>query len=104
MTKFEESGKRLVYCVDVDGTLTNGEPFWEGEPTPNEDVIQKVIEKYQQGNIIIIWTARQWEHAPETIGWLAKHGIPFHGIQMSKGGADAYIDDKAIMLEDFLND
>ena len=99
--KFAENGKRRVYNIDLDGTLTNGEPFWEKEPTPSEPAIRQLRALYQSGNIIIIWTARQWEHAPETVGWLIKHKIPFHGIYMAKGGSDCYVDDKAISLREF---
>ena len=48
--------------VDIDGTLTNGELFWETEPTPNPDMVNFVREMYSRGNIIIIHTARQWSH------------------------------------------
>jgi trehalose-6-phosphatase len=96
--KFDNGGKREVYAFDLDGTLTNGEPFWEKEPTPNAGMIEQLRQLYQSGNIVIIWTARQWEYAPETVGWLIKNRIPFHGIQMAKGGADHYIDDKMIMF------
>lgn len=95
MTIFDENGDRTVYLFDLDGTLTNGEYFWEQIPTVNEKMRQKLIDLYHAGNIIIIWTARQWDMAPETVGWLITNSIPFHGIQMAKGGADVYIDDKA---------
>jgi hypothetical protein len=57
---------------------------------------------YASGNIIIIWTARNWEFAPETVGWLIKNKIPFHGIVMGKGGSDVYIDDKNQLMETYL--
>ncbi len=100
--KFVEQEKNRVIAVDLDGTLTNGELFWDMMPTPNKAIAEQVRELYQQGNIIIIWTARAWELAPETVGWLIMNRIPFHGIQMSKGGADLYIDDKAINMLDFI--
>ena len=93
--EFNENSNRKVYNIDIDGILTNGELFWEEEPTPNMKNIEAVNRLYREGNIIIIHTARQWTTAPETIGWLIKHKVPFHGIMMSKGGSDCYIDDKA---------
>lgn len=92
--EFNENPNRKVINIDIDGVLTNGEPFWNGEPSPNAEAISHVRELYKQGNIIIIHTARMWECAPDTIAWLTKHRIPFHGIYMAKGGADVYIDDK----------
>ena len=100
--EFNETDNRKVYCFDVDGILTNGEPFWETEPTPNIKYIEKLKEFYKSGNIIIIHTARAWEYANLTVGWLIKHKIPFHGIMMQKGGTDYYIDDKAINHKEFI--
>jgi uncharacterized HAD superfamily protein len=92
--EFNENGNRKVINVDVDGVLTNGEKFWDVDPSPNTKAISHVRELYKQGNIIIIHTARMWECAPDTIAWLTKHHVPFHCIYMAKGGADIYIDDK----------
>jgi len=92
--EFNESSTRKVINIDLDGVLTNGEKFWEEKPTPNIRNINKLINLYKNGNIIIIHTARQWCIAPETVAWLIENKIPFHGIYMSKGGADYYIDDK----------
>ena len=94
--EFNENSKRKVYNIDLDGILTSGEPFWKTEPTPNERAIDETRRLYKQGNIIIIHTARQWECAPETVAWLIKHRVPFHGLYMAKGGSDCYIDDKAL--------
>lgn len=99
--KFDDTGKRKVYSIDLDGTLTNGEKFWEQEPTPNVVAVESLRRLYQSGNIIIVWTARQWEYAPETVGWLIKNRVPFHGLYMAKGGSDCYIDDKNVQLPDF---
>ena len=101
MEQFRETGPRRLIAVDFDCTLTNGELSWITDPTPNQAVIERVREFFYQGNIIIVWTARQWSSAPETIGWLIKHQVPFHGIMMGKGGADLYVDDKAIKPEAF---
>lgn len=100
--EFNENPNRKVINIDVDGTLTNGEKFWEVEPSPNLETISLTRALYKKGNIIIIHTARQWECAPETIAWLIKYRVPFHGIYMAKGGADMYVDDKLVMLRDLL--
>lgn len=96
--QFDEKGARRLYAIDLDGVLTNGEPFWEVEPTPNVEAIAAVREIYKGGNIVIVWTARQWTHAQETVAWLFKHSVPFHGLYMAKGGADFYVDDKMTVL------
>lgn len=95
--EFNESADRKVINVDIDNTLTNGEKFWETEPTPDKDIVSLVRELYKSGNIIIIHTARQWEYAPETVAWLIRNRVPYHGLYMAKGGADHYLDDKNVM-------
>jgi len=102
--EFNENGNRRVYSFDLDGILTLGESFWKQEPTPNRDNIHLLREFYKAGNIIIIWTARQWELAPETVGWLIKNKVPFHGLYMAKGGSDNYIDDKNVLIEDLFGE
>ena len=96
--EFNENGNRKVINVDIDGTLTNGEKFWDTEPSPNIKTILLVRELYKKGNSIIIHTARMWECAPDTIAWLTKYRVPYHGIYMAKGDADIYIDDKHVSL------
>ena len=62
--QFNDKGPRSVYNIDLDGTLTMGEPFepfWEKQPTPFVRVIEAVRKLYSSGNIIIIWKARQRE-------------------------------------------
>lgn len=91
--KFISNKSPGVYYVDLDGTLTTGGVFWEGRPEPNLAAIRGVKKLYEQGNIIIIWTARHWEDAPHTVAWLLENGVPYHGMFMNKGGASMYIDD-----------
>lgn len=90
-----------VICIDLDGTLCEGE-FWGGEePAPLHVMIEKVTQWYQQGAHIIIYTARQPKYFTLTQAWLVKWGVPFHGIAMQmKPGADVYIDDKSLHPED----
>lgn len=97
--EFNENANRKVINVDIDGILTNGEKFWEMEPTPDLKTISLIRRLYKKGHIIIIHTARLWECAPDTIAWLTKHHVPFHGIYMAKGGADYYLDDKQISAD-----
>jgi len=99
-TEYQESPNRVVYNIDFDGTITTGD---HNMPAPNLSVISKLTELYYSGNIIIIWTARQWTDASYLVGFLISNAIPFHGIQMAKGGSDYYIDDKMLDLKTFLS-
>ena len=92
-----------LIAVDMDGTLCEGK-FWVSECEPKLDVIEKINALYKKGAHIIIWTARFPKEYEMTLEWLLKHKVLFHGIAMRvKIGADIYIDDKAISLDDFIN-
>lgn len=90
-----------LIAVDLDGTLCTGEFWGDTEPDPIPDMIDLVWKWYKAGAHIIIYTARQPKYFVETNAWLIKHSVPFHGIAMQqKIGADVYIDDKALHVED----
>lgn len=90
-----------LIAVDLDGVLCKGEFWGEGEPEPIRAMIDQVWLWYKAGAHIIIYTARQPRYYPLTYAWLIKNEVPFHGIVMQhKPGADCYIDDKALNIED----
>lgn len=95
----EDADERKVIAVDFDKTLTTGEgpEFWEDDEQeyPNEDVIEWVNEKYHDGHVIIVWTARPWSQAATVESYLVKWEVEYHGIRCNKTGADLYLDDKA---------
>jgi uncharacterized HAD superfamily protein len=93
-----------LIAVDIDGTLCEGEFWGEGEPTPCQRVIDIITDLYQRGGHIIIYSARRPKYYQLTLAWLIKHDVPFHGVCLGvKCGADLYIDDHAINVEDMLN-
>lgn len=104
MAIFNSNGKPKLINVDLDNTLTDGTPFWKDRPQPHHGMIDLVRKLYEGGNHIIIWTARAWMYAPETVGWLIEHNVPFHGVYMQKGGSDLYLDDKAIRVDSTLTE
>ena len=92
--------ERNVIAVDFDGVICNGK-YWLGEEViPNNKVIEWVNKKYLEGSVIIIHTARRWEMARETIALLTKYGVYYHGVNFEKMGADCYLDDLALNVED----
>lgn len=100
--KYVDNLQRKVYNIDFDGTLTDGSSY--EVLTPNEAMLDKVRELYFAGNIIIIWSARQWSDSHTLAAWCISHHVPFHGVMLGKGGTDQYVDDKAINSDDFLKD
>lgn len=97
---YQDNDKRIVYNIDFDGTLTDGSCYINLKPNP--DVISKVRKLYYEGHIIIIWSARLWESAKDIAGWCIMNSIPFHGLMLGKGGTDVYVDDKNVIIKDFI--
>lgn len=92
-----------LIAVDMDGTLCEGK-FWEEVTTPNPEIIEFVNDLYKRWAHIIIWTARQREYYVATAKWLDDHWVMYHGISMRvKIGADLYIDDKCVNVEDLFD-
>jgi len=94
-----ENPKGKLIAVDLDGTLCEGE-WWgrmDQKPIPIQKMIDYVNDLYMKGGHIIIYTARSSALCRDTMAWLDKHGVCYHGIMMQKKpGADVYIDDKSI--------
>lgn len=83
-------------AVDFDATLTQGEEDdrTTEAPDPDEEMVHWVNEQYDAGHTIIVWTARPWDAANQTVARLTEWGVKWHGIRMEKGYADVYVDDK----------
>lgn len=107
--------KTLVY--DLDETLcTKKQPHESyADVKPIQPMIDQLNRFYDEGFEIIIVTARnmvtQKNHVSkvvknvglDTLQWLEKHGVKYHGLQFGKEYADAYIDDKAIRPNELMN-
>jgi hypothetical protein len=100
--EFAEEHQRIA--VDFDKTLTaGGESYITEDPEePDEEMLEWVNYQYRQGHSIIIWTARPWEAAQETVARLTEWGVDWHGLRMEKGHADIYVDDKGTTPSDEL--
>lgn len=101
LLKILDAPANKVFAIDLDGVLAEGEFWGEGEPKPIQKMIDQVWVWYKAGAHVIIYTARPPSWFAHTQAWLLKHDVPFHGIVMKvKPGADIYIDDKALNLDD----
>lgn len=94
-----------LICIDMDGTLCEGESWGHGYNKPFKDRIEWCNENlYNRGGHIVIYTARFPELYAKTAAWLTKYGMRYHGIAMGKKpGADYYLDDKCININDIFN-
>ena len=74
---------------------------------PYMNRIKKINNLYEQGNIIIYWTARgtvsgiNWFEL--TLKQLNEWGCKFHELKMGKPAYDLFIDDKNINCETYFN-
>jgi uncharacterized HAD superfamily protein len=87
-------GKTIV--IDMDGTICeecNTFDKYCAKPLPG--VIQDINKLYEEGNTIIIHTARAWPMFKMTKDWLDKYGIHYHSLICGKPQADYIIDDRS---------
>ena len=103
----------MNFVFDIDGTLCTNTEGEYSNAKPFVDRINRVNELFDQGNRIILSTARgmgssnndiesardKWEKF--TIDQLAQWGVRYHMLFLGKPSGDLYIDDKAIKDLDF---
>lgn len=104
-----------TYAIDLDGVLADTMPG-KFNPTmtseevvevyktalPNRKIINKVNKLYDEGNVIIIHTARYPEDEELTNAWLEKYGVKYHRLVLGKPRADYYVDDKNLNVEEIM--
>lgn len=94
----------LIY-VDIDGTICCTEGAGYSNAKPIKVNIDKINKLYDEGHIIVYWTARggttgiDWSEltGQQLVGW----GCKFHNVIMGqKPTFDLLIDDKSIRIEE----
>jgi hypothetical protein len=96
--------------VDIDNTIC----FYNEKNTTNysnaipyKNRIKKINELYDEGNIIVYWTARgtvtQISWFDITYNQLKNWGCKFHELRMGKPAYDLFIDDKNINSKNYFN-
>lgn len=99
--------RKLVYIVDIDGTILEGKPgeYPTSKPLPGR--IEKINALYDQGHTIIYWTARgatsgiDWTYFTKT--QLDLLGCKYTELRMHKPHYDIWVDDKAVNALDFFS-
>lgn len=103
----------MNYVFDLDGTICTDSKGDYRSAEPLVERIQKVNRLFDEGNRIVIFTARgmgstdndvilavhKWEEF--TRSQLAEWGVKYHRLFLGKPAGDFYIDDKAICDSDF---
>lgn len=97
-----------TYCFDLDNTLCLSTDTNYESSVPFESRIQKVNGLFEEGNRIVIHTARGdltgLDLRALTERQLSAWGLRYHELRMGKPFADHYIDDKAVLDSDFFED
>ena len=98
----------MIYCFDLDNTLCLTESNIYEESKPIKERIETVNRLYEEGNTIIIDTARgcvsgkNWWYF--TVEQLKRWGVKFHTLRTGiKFGADIFVDDRAFNDKDFFD-
>ena len=95
----------MIYIVDIDGvicTIVSNGYYEKAEPIKGN--IAKINKLYDDGNYIILWTARgdttkiDWQDL--TRKQLEEWGVEWHELRFNKPHYDVWIDDKAVRIED----
>ena len=82
-------------CIDLDHTLcTSSGDYAKAEPIPGARESLRTLRK--AGWVIVLHTARHFNHWQVTVSWLDQHGFVYDQIVFSKPPARFYIDDRAI--------
>ena len=104
---FDSYARRIIY-VDIDDTICHSYKKEDyANATPYDDRIKKINLLYDEGNIIVYWTARgtltniKWFNT--TYAQLIKWGCKFHELKMGKPAYDLFIDDKNVNSDDYFN-
>ena len=102
-----------TYVFDIDGTLCSLTDGHYEDATPYQDRINKVNSLYDEGNTIVLFTARGMGRTENrskeairmffdmTLEQVNSWGVKHHRLILGKPSGDHYIDDKGINHEDF---
>lgn len=102
----------MRYCFDIDGTLCDTPNDEKGKPDylnakPFQFMVEQVNRLYDEGNYIIMQTARGKgsgiDHTELTKKQLNEWGYKYHELfpMFCKPTADIFIDDKGVNVEDW---
>jgi len=97
----------MIIYVDIDGVLCNNTSGIYSNAKPIQKNIEKVNQLYDEGNKIILWTARSkvvgedWQKL--TKKQMEEWGVKHHELSFNKPEYDVLIDDKARGVFDFKN-
>ena len=96
----------MIYYVDIDGTICDGQPYEIAVVMPER--VDKINKLYDEGNTVVYWTARggttglDWTDL--TYEQLEKWGAKYTDLKMGKPPYDIFICDKAVNTADYFKE
>ena len=96
----------MIVYVDIDETIcTSPENRNYFEATPIRKNIKKINQLYDEGDVIVYWTARgsgsgiDWREVTEN--QFKEWGVKYHELRFGKPVYDLFVCDKVINSDDF---
>lgn len=105
--------KYHTIVIDIDDTICFTENRDFNNSKPNQEVITRINQLYDENWRIILFTARggkscntleEKEHKYRAITekWLEEHNVKYNELMFGKPNADYYVDDKNISIREFI--
>ena len=95
----------MIIYIDIDETICHSPDKDYINSTPIQKNIDKANKLYDEGHIIIYWTARGSSSGIDwgklTFNQLNKWGVKRHSLKFGKPSYDLFIDDKALNTLDW---
>jgi hypothetical protein len=86
-------------CVDLDYTLCASEVGRYEQAAPLDGAAAALRDLRRAGWVVVIHTARHFNHWRVTSDWLARHGFEYDQLVFGKPPARFYVDDRAICFQ-----
>jgi len=99
----------MIIYVDIDHTICDNDNYLDySNAQPWYDNIEKINQLYDDGHMIVYWTARgtgtniDWRTPTEK--QFKDWGVKYHKLMLKKPLYNIFIDDRNINTDDFFND
>lgn len=91
----------MIYTIDIDGTICSDTKGNYSQCLADCKFIDRINEKFKNGDKIIIHTARSAKRRRLTKEQLEDWGVKYHELVMGKPKSDFYVDRHSLKPEDF---
>lgn len=91
--------------IDIDGVIFEEAPTFDKIfSKPVDGAIESINDLYDQGYLIILFSARNWQMFKQTEYSLLQYKVKYHSLVLGKPAGDYYIDDRSFKsIEELTN-